>query len=76
MTNEEIATMMFDKLQGGKLAGVFANQGQLPSFTLIFENAEEKKGTLTFQPSIQTETRTGLATVMARIEINVTGWQK
>ena len=76
MTNDEIATMMFDKLQNGRLVGAFANSGPIPSFTLRFENAQEEAANLTFQPALQTQIGSGIAEIKARIEINITEWRK
>ena len=63
-------------LEGGRLIGVIANQGPVPSFTLVFENSQEERGTLTFQPSLLTETTLGQAQVKAQINLNVGAYRK
>lgn len=76
MTNDEIAGMISSKLGGGKLISVTANTGLLPSFTVYFENEREERGSLTFQPALQTMINTGLVEIKARIEISIGDWRK
>ena len=61
---------------GGRLTGVTANQGPLPSFTLVFENEKEERGTLTFQPNLLVSAGAGVAEVKAQININIGDWRK
>ena len=76
MNNEEIAQAISQGLQGGKLVSVVANQGPVPSFTLLFENGNEEQGTLTFQPSLLVESTLGQVGVKAQININVGAYHK
>lgn len=76
MTNEEIAKGMFERLKDGRCIGIYANQGVIPSFTILFENGKEERSNFTFQPALQTQINNGMAEIRAKIEINVSDWRK
>ncbi len=76
MANEEIAKLVEDSLRGGKLVGVYWNQDSVPSFTMLFENGEEQKASLTIKSAITSLINPGVAEIKARIEVSIQGWKK
>ena len=76
MTADEMAQGILNALAGGKLVGVHGNQSPVPSFTLTFENGEEKSGSLTFSPSLLVTSGPGATEVKAQITVNITEFKK
>ena len=73
---EEIAQGIVKALSGGKLVGAQTNLGPVPTITLVFEDAQERRGQITFWPSLLLTTNIGAAEIKAQININFSEFQK
>ncbi len=76
MTDQDIANMIMTHFKGGTFVEARVITGRPISFALVFENKEEQRGQITFQPVLGIESSGGELVVTPRQNISIDPFKK
>ncbi len=74
--SEQIAQALMQRIGKARLIGVVGNQGPVPSLTLLFENAEDARAEVTFQPALAVKVIAGSITADVLINVSIGDFRK
>ena len=76
MNDQEVAKVLLDQIQNGKLVGVEVIGGPTNSFRLVFENAAEERACLTIMPGLKSQIGTGEIVIHPMVNFNIESFRK